>query len=88
MFTTVDVQAQSRLFIAPTEIRQAIYAYLVPDRVHLICYNGTFRLVSCAQRADDDDPDCTSRDWCDSSLRLKSRHPLYARRLQLPWGEH
>jgi hypothetical protein len=60
-----DPQLQSKFPASPTEIRHAIYAYLIPDRVHLSLYDTTLRIIPCVQRANDADPNCDSRKWYD-----------------------
>lgn len=90
MYTSCDPQLQSKFFAAPTEIRYAIYAYLIPNRVHLSLRETAFRLSPCVQRNNDGDPDCISRESYDAILVTgpRTKDVLYPRRLRSPWGEH
>jgi hypothetical protein len=81
-------QLQSKFFASPTEIRHAIYAHIIPDGVHLLLCDNTFRLLPCVQRANDGDPDCDSRKSHDDVPDSNTLDTLYPRRLQSSWGEH
>ncbi|KAH7067507.1 hypothetical protein BKA63DRAFT_607352 [Paraphoma chrysanthemicola] len=90
MYTCINPQVQTKLFAAPTEIRHAIYRHLIPKRIHLALRDASFRLSPCVQRADDDDPDCTSRTRYDGrhDMGKQTSEPLYPYRLSSSWGEH
>jgi hypothetical protein len=90
MPSSLDPQLQCALLSAPTEIRYAIYAYIIPKRVHLILDDCSLRLSPCVQHVGDDDPECTPRQYHDISLNddQRTEHPLRARRLCSPWGDH
>lgn len=43
----------------------------------------------CVQRTVDDHPDCYAREWdLEHEHPYEREHPLFARRLRSPWGEH
>jgi hypothetical protein len=85
-----DSQHQCKFFAAPAEIRYAIYAHLIPDRIHLsLCEKG-FRLSPCAQRDRDGSPNCINQESNDrNSIRVRhAEDPIYVRRLRSSWGSH
>ncbi|KAF2789376.1 hypothetical protein K505DRAFT_284515 [Melanomma pulvis-pyrius CBS 109.77] len=90
MGTSVDPQHECKFFVAPAEIRRAIYAHLIPDQIHLFLHEKRLRLSACMQRDKDDHPDCYNR-------RSKEAHPPndrdvpdpnYPLRLRSSWGSH
>jgi hypothetical protein len=90
MNSSFDPQRQCKLFAAPTEIRFAIYAYLILDRMHLSLREKGFRLSSCVQRDRDGDHYCIHRRSIDANNnpRDTNRDPIYARRVESKWSEH
>ncbi|KAH7083727.1 hypothetical protein FB567DRAFT_529793 [Paraphoma chrysanthemicola] len=90
MCTLIDQQSQSKLLTVPTEIRHAIYGYLIPDHIHLALGDASFRFSPCVKRDKDDDPNCTSRARYDGRHDVDSDAPelLYPYRLSSSWGEH
>ena len=90
MGTSVDPQLESKFFVAPAEIRRAIYVHLIPDQIHLFLHERGLRLSACVQRDEDGDPDCIKRRSNKTNL-LTDPHasdPIYALRLRSSWGSH
>jgi hypothetical protein len=87
--TVFNPQPKSKFFAAPAEIRYEIYAYLLPEQMHLsLCEKG-FRLLPCAQRDKDDDPDCFGQRTNNANLLTNPlADPIYALRLRSSWGSH
>lgn len=83
LWEAADPQVKSHLLLAPLEIRQAIYALLVEDGVHLFLRQGQVSLSPCvgaildtrhsAERATTGDEDSDT---------------VWARRLDSSWGTH
>ena len=48
-------QQESRLCNVPVEVRHAIYAYLIPEDIHLTLHDDTLHLLPCSREEDDDD---------------------------------
>jgi hypothetical protein len=90
MSSLINPQLQSKFFTAPAEIRFAIYAYLVPETVHLFLSERGLRLSLCVQRDQDDHPDCANRMPNSEKLNIDYPHvgPIYVARLRSTWGEH
>ncbi|KAF2692021.1 hypothetical protein K458DRAFT_411703 [Lentithecium fluviatile CBS 122367] len=80
------------LFLTPSEIRLAIYAYLMPSQIHIFSHKNALRLSACIQQPKDEvDPNCCSR----MTLKERENHvhyappdPMYTRRLASSWGTH
>jgi hypothetical protein len=90
MNSSFDPQRQCKFFAAPTEVRYAIYTYLIPDRMHLSLREKGFRLSSCVQREKDGHPSCGYMRSNDADITpgCELRDPFYARRIGSKWGEH
>jgi hypothetical protein len=91
MYRALDPQPQSDLFKAPTEIRHAIYSYLIPERMHLIASeDGTYRITPCIFLDGDDHPNCFNRRTNDEDIYMNPRasDPIYLNRLRSSWGPH
>jgi hypothetical protein len=90
MDQSIDPQHQCKFFAAPTEIRQVIYAHLIPDRIHLSLCKNEIRLSACVQRDKDDNPDCMymQLDGADILSDSHLKDAVYARRVQSSWGPH
>ncbi|KAH7345840.1 hypothetical protein BKA66DRAFT_554916 [Pyrenochaeta sp. MPI-SDFR-AT-0127] len=85
----VNPQLQSKFFAAPAEIRFAIYAYLIPRRIHLSFKKG-FRPLPCVQRDEDGDANCLVRKTNNDCFTTKPcvSDPIFLRRLRSSWGSH
>jgi hypothetical protein len=83
MYTSLASQAQSKFLNTPTEIRDAIYAYLIPNQIHLFRGEAGIRSSLCIHRDSDGDPDCASR-----AAVQGLEGALYSHRLRSSWGEH
>ncbi|KAF2650552.1 hypothetical protein K491DRAFT_128108 [Lophiostoma macrostomum CBS 122681] len=90
MDTLIDPQLKSKFFALPAELRVAIYAYSVPDQLHIFLReDGFFRFLRCMQRGKDDDPDCESQRSNDKEIwKDPSSDPVCGRRLRSSWGPH
>ncbi|RYP70894.1 hypothetical protein DL771_005144 [Monosporascus sp. 5C6A] len=80
----MDPQSQSRFFSMPIEIRQAIYAHIIPDSVHLFLQQDKVAVSACIEP-------CPERDL--SGLDRRSTgdwrtDAIMARRLRSSWGPH
>lgn len=85
------MQPRNEFFTLPTELRHAIYRFLIPDKVHLSINSSSIQLSPCIQC----DGDHEATGFC----RTQSRHHLLndrmhtkecalVRRLQSSWGWH
>jgi hypothetical protein len=89
LYKSFDPQHQCKFFAAPAEIRYAIYAYLIPDRIHLSFREKRFRLSLCIQRDQDGAPNCINRQSNAANLVGDGeKDSIYARRLRSSWGSH
>jgi hypothetical protein len=90
MYTYVNPQWQSTLFVAPVEILYAIYAYLLPERIHLCLREDKYRLSVCVQHTGDDHPNCFYQGDIDVHHLTHARvlDDRHARRLSSSWGTH
>ncbi|KAH7347073.1 hypothetical protein BKA66DRAFT_477783 [Pyrenochaeta sp. MPI-SDFR-AT-0127] len=90
MYKLFNPQSESAFFSAPTEIRHAIYAYLLPEHIHLSLREEKFRFSPCVQLDEDDDPDCFTRRTNDANIFTNPRasDPIYALRLTSSWDSH
>lgn len=89
--TSFDPQLQSKFFTSPTEIRHAIYAYLIPDRIHISCGKSGLRLLSCVQREKDDDASCFNQRKKKEGGYYQNESqndPIHLRRLNSIWSTH
>jgi hypothetical protein len=84
-----DTPPQSPLLALPLELRQAIYAHLLPHGIHLTLLNEQPHLSTCVQ------PDPNHGQWgqerCDAASIMRPHSdpdPVWARRLQSTWGPH
>jgi hypothetical protein len=78
MYTSLASQAQSKFLNTPTEIRDAIYAYLISNQIHLFRGEAGIRSSLCIHRDSDGDPDCAS-ELPSRDLKVPSTHIAYAR---------
>ena len=83
----IDPQLQSKFFVAPAEIRRAIYSYLIPKDVHIFIKGEGVRFSPCVQREKDGDPGCDSRREV-TPVSFDYDDPVFALRLRSPWAEH
>ncbi|KAH7076787.1 hypothetical protein BKA63DRAFT_290200 [Paraphoma chrysanthemicola] len=92
MYSSTNSQTKSAFFTAPTEIRHAIYAYLLPDRTHLYLRDGKPWFSPCVQDEEDADPDCFRQRMhvagCITNPFAANSDCLYAHRLMSSWGPH
>ncbi|KAH7086984.1 hypothetical protein FB567DRAFT_56509 [Paraphoma chrysanthemicola] len=92
MYSSTNSQTKSAFFTAPTEIRHAIYAYLLPDRTHLCLSDGKPWFSPCVQDEEDADPGCFRQRMhvtgCITNHFAANSDSLYAHRLMCSWGPH
>ncbi|KAH8722874.1 hypothetical protein GQ44DRAFT_774655 [Phaeosphaeriaceae sp. PMI808] len=88
MYHAYNPQVECRFFAAPREIRDAIYAQLIPKRAHLVFRGHLLHLTPCVQRDNDGDPGCASRHPNDAAFSTDNSDPTYLRRLRSEWGPH
>jgi hypothetical protein len=88
MYKSFHPQQQCPFFAAPIEIRDAIYAHLIPDRIHISLNKTDIRLSRYVQRDEDGDADCHSREDINFVRACRGKGPLYIRRLRSEWGPH
>ncbi|KAH7406448.1 hypothetical protein DE146DRAFT_629771 [Phaeosphaeria sp. MPI-PUGE-AT-0046c] len=88
----IHPQLQSPFFAVPTEIRDAIYRYLIPEHIHLFILSGSVQATECIQRDNDDDPDCLARGASKDDSVSSTDHGAsllsYYRHLCSPWATH
>ncbi|KAF2808828.1 uncharacterized protein BDZ99DRAFT_40471 [Mytilinidion resinicola] len=77
-------QLESRLLLAPYDIRRAIYVHLIPDRVHVVLREGKIHISACVQQTPGFDYDGLERQVPGDDRD----EPVYARRLRSWWGPH
>ena len=81
---SVDLQLGSRLFLAPYDIRRAIYVHLITNQIHVFLRQGKIHLSVCVEPSPAGDhygfERRTSGDW--------SSDTIWARRLRSSWGPH
>ena len=81
---SIDPQLGSGLFLAPIEIRRAIYVHLIPNGVHVFFRQGKIHLSVCVEPSPAGDHDGSDRkttgDWLSDTM--------WARRLRSSWGPH
>jgi hypothetical protein len=91
MDSLINPQLESKFFAVPAEIRYIIYAYLVPQDIHIFLKKGKLNLSPCVQRGSDNDPNSALKR---RTVGLKSElgpwveDPIYAARLRSLWAEH
>ncbi|RYO91860.1 hypothetical protein DL762_001940 [Monosporascus cannonballus] len=81
----MDPQSQSRFFPMPIEIRQAIYAHIIPSAVHLFLQQEDKVAVSACIGP------CPERDLSGMERRSTGdwrTDAIMARRLRSSWGPH
>lgn len=90
MNTSFDPQLKSKFFALPTELRLAIYAYFIPDQIHVLLHESqSFGFSKCIQYGGDEDPDCISQRSNDMELgQTSALDPIFGRRLRSSWGPH
>ena len=88
--TSFDPQLQSKFFALPAELRLAIYAYFIPDQLHIFPHEErSFRFSGCVQQEEDEDPDCRSQRSNDLEIwKYPASDPICGRRLRSSWGPH
>ncbi|RYP67238.1 hypothetical protein DL769_005815 [Monosporascus sp. CRB-8-3] len=80
----MDPQSQSRFFPMPIEIRQAIYAHIIPSAVHLFLQQDKVAVSACIEP-------CPERDLSGMERRSTGdwrTDAIMARRLRSSWGPH
>jgi hypothetical protein len=88
---SVDLQLGSGLFLAPIEIRRAIYVYLIPNGVHVFFRQGKIHLSVCVEPSPAGDHDGSDRKTTGSDRQTLDdwfSDTMWARRLQSSWGPH
>ena len=80
----MDTQEQSPLLSLPLEVRQAIFAYVIPSAIHVFLQQGKLAVSACVK------PEIASelagwerRPWGDEYSET-----LFGHRLQSSWGPH
>ena len=81
---SVDLQLGSRLFLAPYDIRRAIYVHLITNQVHVFLRQGKIHLSVCVEPSPAGDHYGFERR---TSGDLSS-DTIWARRLRSSWGPH
>lgn len=91
---------ESKLLLAPLEIRNEIYALLIPNQFHVSLQGEAFCLARCIEPRHDSDenksrhivydpPNALLRDEDEYIIRAdKASTPLWALRLESTWGPH
>ncbi|RYP23576.1 hypothetical protein DL765_001090 [Monosporascus sp. GIB2] len=80
----MDPQSQSRFFSMPIEIRQAIYAHIIPYAVHIFFQQDKVVVSACIEL-------CPERDLSGFERRSTGdwrTDAIMARRLRSSWGPH
>lgn len=80
----MENQEQSHLLSVPLELRQAIYACIIPNAVHVFLRKGRIAISMCIE------PDIAG-DLCGNERkpsRGELRETIWARRLRSSWGPH
>ncbi|OCK78679.1 hypothetical protein K432DRAFT_252881, partial [Lepidopterella palustris CBS 459.81] len=85
MHASINPQLRSRLLLAPYDIRRAIYAHLIPNRVHVFLRGGKVHLSVCVASRQEDHDDGFERKSTPSG---DSSDSIWARRLRSSWGPH
>lgn len=88
---SIDPQLGSGLFLAPIEIRYAIYVHFVPNRVHVFFRQGKIHLSMCVEPSPAGDHDGSDRKTTGSDRQTLDDwflDSIWARRLRSSWGPH
>jgi len=83
-----DPQLSCKLLCTPLEIRQTIYAYLVPYGVHVSVQRRTVILSACVQPLPNVSMYGYERSGLSGTEPVDTPDPLLIRRLQSTWGPH
>ena len=84
-------QGQSRLLSLPLEVRDAIYAYIIPDAFHVLTRQGRFAFTRCLNNENErlltGDAKRSTEEYPTTMDNLPSEN-LWRRRSLSSWGPH